>query len=248
MNMIVNILIKRVLVFDLLIMTLTVFAQENNRLSPIEENQGWTLLFNGKDFNGWRQCNGTEMPVNWEIEDEAMKVFLGSGKSPGEGSGGDILFFNKKYKDFELSVDWKASKSANSGIFYYVREIPGSGIYDAAPEIQVLDNQDAIDNKISTHLAGSLYDMIPADPETINPAGQWNTCSIKVNEGNVQVSMNGTQVLSYSHWTTEWDALVQNSNFKDFKGFKDGISREGYIGLQDHGYPVWFKNIKIREL
>ena len=77
-------LIKRVLFFDLLIITLTAFAQENNSLSPIEENQRWTLLFNGKDFNGWRQFNGTEMPVNWKIEDEAMKVFLGLGKVPGE--------------------------------------------------------------------------------------------------------------------------------------------------------------------
>ena len=93
MNIMMNMLIKRVLVFDLLFITLTAFAQENNRLSPIEENQGWTLLFNGKDFNGWRQFNGTEMPINWKIEDEAMKVFLASGKAPGEGAGGDILFF-----------------------------------------------------------------------------------------------------------------------------------------------------------
>ncbi len=239
---------KKLVTLGLLIMTLSTCGQRNNTLSVTEEKQGWILLFNGKDFKGWRQCNGTEMPANWEIEDESMKVFLGSGKAPGEGAGGDILFFKKKYKDFELMIDWKASKSANSGIFYYVRETPGNAIYHAAPEIQVLDNKDAHDNKVSSHLAGSLYDMLPADPETVNPVGQWNTCSIKVNQGNVQVSMNGIQVLSYSHWTPEWDALVQNSKFKDFKGFVEGVSREGYIGLQDHGYPVWFRNIKIREL
>ena len=243
-----NVLMKRVLTLGLLTLTLNTFAQQRNALSFTEEKQGWTLLFNGKDFKGWRQCNGTEMPSNWEIEDDAMKVLLGSGKRPGEGADGDIVFFEKKYKNFELMIDWKASKSANSGIFYYVREIPGNAIYYAAPEIQVLDNQEAFDNKISSHLAGSLYDMLPADPKAVNPAGQWNTCSIKVNEGDVLVSMNGIQVLSYSHWTPEWDALVQNSKFKDFKGFVEGISREGYIGLQDHGYPVWFRNIKIHEL
>lgn len=46
----------------------------------------------------------------------------------------------------------------------------------------------------------------------------------------------------------EWDDLVANSKFKNFPGFTEGISKEGYIGLQDHGYPIWFRNIKIREL
>lgn len=226
----------------------SISAQKANKLSKAEKKAGWTLLFNGKNFDGWRQCNGTEMPANWVLEDKAMKVLLGAGKKPGQGSRGDILFSDKQFKNFELSIDWKASKSANSGIFYYVRETAGKPIYYAAPEIQVLDNEQASDNKIDSHLAGSLYDMIPANPKTVNPAGEWNTCVIKVKDGKVQVSMNGTEVVSYSHWTPEWDELVQNSKFKKFKGFTEGISKEGYIGLQDHGYPVWFRNIKIREL
>ncbi len=224
------------------------FGKKENKLTKKEKNEGWFLLFNGKDFDGWRQCNGTEMPANWILEDDAMKVLLGEGKKPGQGSGGDILFDKQQFKNFELSVDWKASKAANSGIFYYVRETPGKPIYYAAPEIQVLDNKDASDNKIDSHLAGSLYDMLPADPRTVHPAGKWNTCLIKVKDGKASITMNGTEVVSYTHWTEEWDQLVENSKFKRFDGFKEGISREGYIGLQDHGYPVWFRNIKIREL
>ncbi len=223
-------------------------AENVNKLSKKEKKEGWTLLFDGKSFDGWRKCNGTEMPPNWVIEDDAMKVLLGEGKNPGQGSGGDILYGENKYKNFELSIDWKASKAANSGIFYYIREVPGKPIYFAAPEIQVLDNKDATDNKIDSHLAGSLYDMIAADPKTVHPAGKWNTCVIKVVDGKVTVSMNGTEVVSYTHWTDEWDELVQNSKFKKFPGFTEGIAKEGYIGLQDHGYPVWFRNIKIREL
>ena len=122
------------------------FSQKVNTLSKQEKKEGWTLLFNGKDFDGWRQCNGTAMPANWVIEDNAMKVVIGEGKKPGQGANGDILFGEKKFKDFDLSIDWKASKMANSGIFYYVREVPGKPIYYAAPEIQVLDNADATDN------------------------------------------------------------------------------------------------------
>ena len=61
------------------------FAQKVNQLTKKEKKQGWVLLFNGEDFDGWRRCNGDEMPVNWEIEDDAMKVLLGARKKPGQG-------------------------------------------------------------------------------------------------------------------------------------------------------------------
>lgn len=232
----------------LLATSLSAYAQKVNKLSKKEKKEGWELLFNGKNFDGWRQYNNDKMPANWTIEDNAMKVFPAEGKEPGRGAGGDILFGNKKFKNFELSIDWKASKMANSGIFYYVREVQGKPIFNAAPEIQILDNENATDNKIKSHLAGSLYDMIPADPSTVKPAGEWNTCVIKVNNGRASISMNGKEVVTYTHWTPEWDELVENSKFKKFEGFTEGISRDGYIGLQDHGYTVWFRNVKIKVL
>ena len=236
-----------VLMFVAVLITGTVFSQVNT-LSKKEKKDGWVLLFNGTDFSGWRQCNGTAMPANWVIEEDAMKVLIGEGKQPGQGTNGDVVFGDKKFKNFELTIDWKASKMANSGIFYNVREVPGKPIYYAAPEIQVLDNVDATDNKIDSHLAGSLYDIIAADPKTVNTAGEWNTCVIKVKDGKAVISMNGKEVVKYTHWTPEWDTMVQNSKFKSFPGWTEGISKDGYIGLQDHGYPVWFRNIKIREL
>jgi len=224
------------------------FAQKPNTLTAKEKKDGWVLMFNGKDFSGWRQCNGTEMPGNWIIEDDAMKIFTAPDKKPGQGSNGDILYAAKKFKNFELSIDWKTSKMGNSGIFYNVREVPGKPIYYAAPEVQILDNVDATDNQLPSHLAGSLYDMLPADPKTVHPAGEWNTIVISVKDGKVTHVQNGVKVVEYTLWTPEWDAMVANSKFKTFPGFTEGISKEGYIGLQDHGYTIWFRNIKIREL
>jgi hypothetical protein len=223
------------------------FGQKVNELTAKEKKDGWILLFNGKDFKGWRQCNGTTMPKNWIIEEDAMKVLTGEGKNPGQGASGDILFGEKKFKNFELSIDWKASKMGNSGIFFNVREVPGQSIYYAAPEIQILDNVDATDNKIPSHLAGSLYDMIAADPKTVKLAGEWNNIVISVKNGKVTHTQNGVKVVEYELWTPAWDALIANSKFKTFPGFTEGIAKEGYIGLQDHGYPIWFRNIKIRE-
>lgn len=224
------------------------FSQKFNQLNKKEKKEGWTLLFNGKNFDGWRQCNGTAMPTNWVVEDNAMKIFTAPDKKPGQGSNGDVVYATKKYKNFELSVDWKAGKMANSGIFYDVREVPGKPIYYAAPEVQILDNVDATDNKQANHLAGSLYDMLPCDPKTVHPTGQWNTIVIKVKDGVVTHTMNGVEVVKYTLWTPEWDAMVAKSKFKTFPGFTEGIAKEGFIGLQDHGYTVWFRNIKIREL
>jgi hypothetical protein len=224
------------------------FGQDVNKLTEKEKKDGWVLLFNGKDFKGWRQCNGTAMPMNWKINDQSMEVFTAEGKQPGSGSNGDIVFGEKKFKNFEFTIDWKASKMANSGIFFNVREVPGQPIYYAAPEIQVLDNVDATDNKMTSHLAGSLYDMIAADPKTVHPAGEWNTIVIRVQNGKVTHIQNGVKVVEYELWTPAWDAMVAKSKFKTFPGFTEGIAKEGYIGLQDHGYPVWFKNIKIREI
>jgi len=242
-----NILLTISLAVALLI-ALPGVSQTVNKLTKKEKKAGWVLLFNGQNFDGWRQCNGTAMPANWVIEDNAMKVVIGEGKKPGQGANGDILFASKKYKNFELSIDWKASKMANSGIFYNVREVPGQPIYYASPEVQVLDNVDATDNKIDSHLAGSLYDILPADPKTVHPTGEWNTIVISLKDGKVTHTQNGVKVVSYTLWTPEWDAMVAKSKFKSFKGFQEGISKEGFIGLQDHGYPVWFRNLKIREL
>lgn len=232
----------------LILISATSSGQKVNELTAKEKSEKWVLLFNGKDFKGWRQCNGTEMPKNWVIEENAMKVFTGEGKTPGSGANGDIVFGDKKFKNFEFSIDWKASKAANSGIFFNVREVPGQPVYYAAPEIQVLDNVDATDNKLPSHLAGSLYDMIAADPKTVHPAGEWNTIVIRVQNGKVTHVQNGVKVVEYTLWTPEWDAAVAKSKFKTFPGWTEGIAKEGFIGLQDHGYPVWFRNIKIREL
>lgn len=226
--------------------TVNALAQKDNTLTNQEKKAGWVLLFDGKGTTGWRKCNSTEMASNWIIDQNAMKVCRG--EKAGRGQGGDILFGKEKFRNFELSIDWKIEKEGNSGIFYNIVEYPNKPIYYAAPEIQVLDNWNAGDNKLANHLAGSLYDMIPALPQNAKPAGEWNTIVVRVKDGKVTHTQNGVKVVEYELWTPEWKALVANSKFKDWEGFKDGPAKEGYIGLQDHGYDCWFKNIKIRTL
>lgn len=238
---------RKILSLTLLaIITSFCVSAQHNKLTSKEVKDGWKLLFDGKSFEGWRKCNATEMAANWEIEDQSMKVK--QGRRAGSGSGGDILYATEKYANFELSIDWKIAKEGNSGIFYYIREVPGQPIYIAAPEIQVLDNWNASDNKLANHLAGSLYDLLPALPQNAKPAGEWNTIVIRVKDGKATHTQNGVKVCEYTLWTPEWYDMVSKSKFKDWDGFKNGPDKEGYIGLQDHGYDCWFRNIKIRKL
>jgi len=233
------------LTFFVIIASFCVSAQ-HNKLTNKEIKDGWKLLFDGKNFTGWRKCNSTEMAANWEISEESMKVKHGERR--GSGQGGDILYAAEKFDNFELSIDWKIEKEGNSGIFYYIVEVPGKSMPTSAPEVQVLDNWYASDNKLANHLAGSLYDLLPALPSNAKPHGEWNTIVVRVKDGHVTHTQNGVKVCEYTLWTPEWYAMVANSKFKDWEWFNKGPAKEGYIGLQDHGYDCWFRNIKIRKL
>lgn len=227
----------------------TSMAQDSapNTLSPQEVKDGVILLFDGKSTDQWRSYGKTEFPKGWVINDNAIQCY-GSGKGEA-GQGGDIIT-KEKFKNFELTLEWKISEGGNSGIFYLAQEITGEPIWKSAPEMQILDNAkhpDAKMGKDGNRQAGSLYDLIPASPQNAKPAGEWNTVKIMVYKGTVVHYQNGEQVLEYHLWTEDWNKMCTNSKFKSYKWFVD-TAQEGHIGLQDHGDDVWFRNIKIKKL
>ena len=223
---------------------------EPNTLTEKEKKDGWVLLFNGKDFTGWRGYMRNNMPSAWVIEDGAIKISGSGAGEAGAKDGGDIIF-GKKFKNFELTFEWKVSKGGNSGIFYLGREVEGEPIYSSAPEYQVLDNDNHPDAKLgkdNNRKSASLYDLIPAVPQNAKPHSEWNSGSIMVYKGTVIHGQNGVNVVEYHLWTDEWKKMVADSKFRNWENFINagGDEREGYIGLQDHGDDIWFRNIKIR--
>ncbi|RLD80062.1 MAG: DUF1080 domain-containing protein [Bacteroidetes bacterium] len=219
-----------------------------NTLSQAELEDGWILMFNGLTPDMWRSHNGENFPKNgWEVVDGTLHV-IGSGR--GEAGGGGDVLYNKKFSNFELSLEWKVSEGGNSGIFYLAQEIPGDPVWKSAPEMQILDNAKHPDAKLGVdgnRAAGALYDLIPGKFEAVKPAEEWNQARLMVYKGTVVHTMNGENVLEYHLWTDDWKAMVGNSKFKDYEHFMNPAP-EGYIVLQDHGDDVWFRNIKIREL
>jgi hypothetical protein len=224
------------------------------------DKEGYYIIFDGKTLNGWRGYNKDRVPSKWTV-DEVEKAIKFSGSGGGEaqdGDGGDIIF-GHKFKNFELSIDWKVAKGANSGIFYLAQEIEKQPIYVSAPESQVLDNDNHPDAKLGkdgNRQSSSLYDMIPAKPQNAKPFEQWNTTKIMVYKGTVVHSQNGENVLEYHLWTPQWTEMLQSCKFSqknwplayEMLNNCGGANREGYIGLQDHGDDVWFRNIKVKIL
>lgn len=215
------------------------------------EAEVWTFLFDGTTNQGWRNYNMPTFPAQgWEIVDGTLHC-IGSGRGEAGGGGGDILY-DKKFSNFHLKLEWKISEGGNSGIFYLAQESPELDfIWKTAPEMQVLDNErhpDAEAGIDGNRKAGSLYDLVPAVPQNAKPAGEWNTAEIKVYKGSVWHMQNGETVLEYHLWTPEWNTLVAGSKFPALNPNWANVAAEGYIGLQDHGDDVWFRNIQIREL
>lgn len=222
----------------------------DNTLTAADKEEGWTLLFNGETPEGWRGVNKDTFPKGWQVVDGTL-MCKGSGEGEaGADEGGDILY-DKKFKNFQLKLDWKISEGGNSGIFYLGEEVEDWPIYKTAPEMQILDNErhpDAILGKDGNRKAGSLYDLIPAKPQNTKPAGEWNSVEIICYQGTVVHKQNGEVVVEYHLWTDDWNKLVADSKFPGLNENWADVPKEGYIALQDHGNDVWFKNIKIKEL
>lgn len=221
-----------------------------NTLTEQEKAEGWQLLFDGTSLANFKGYCKDSTPGNWRVLDGAIQC-QGSGRGEA-GDGGDIITV-RKFKNFEISLEWKISEGGNSGIFYLAQEKCGDSgqpIWKSAPEMQILDNQKHPDAKLGVNgnrCAGSLYDLIPGDTAAVKPVGEWNQVKIMVYKGTVVHTMNGKNVLEYHLWTEDWTKMVKDSKFKDFADFVNP-AEEGNIGLQDHGDDVWFRNIKIREL
>ncbi|WP_282056578.1 3-keto-disaccharide hydrolase [Maribacter luteus] len=227
----------------------TVEEAPMNGLTEAQKAEGWVMLFDGKTSEGWRGYKKDHFPEGWEIVDGTLHM-IGSGRGEaGSKDGGDIIF-DKKFQNFTLSLEWKISEGGNSGIFYLGEE-ELDYIWKTAPEMQVLDNErhpDAKLGKDGNRMAGSLYDLIPAKPQNAKPAGEWNTVELTVFKGTVIHNQNGENVVEYHLWTPEWKEMVAGSKFPALNPDWAEVPSKGYIGLQDHGDDVWFRNIKIKEL
>jgi hypothetical protein len=221
-----------------------------NTISPQEKAQGFNLLFNGNNLEGWRSAGQTTPPEKgWQVDNGILHILPQAANQ--NSKFGDMVSINQ-FKAFELNFDFKLTEGANSGIKYFVTE-SGTSKAGLGLEYQILDDERHPDAKLGTEgnrTLSSLYDLIPADKLDARfqkKIGEWNHGKIVVYPNNlVQHWLNGFKVVEYKRGSNIYKVLVAHSKFVKSKNF--GLAEKGPILLQDHGDAVFYKNIKIREL
>jgi hypothetical protein len=206
-----------------------------NHLSKSESAAGWQLLFDGESLEHWRGFKQDAAPSGWVIDDAAIHR---------AGEGGDLVS-RETYDDFELRIDWRVGIGANSGIFFNVTE-DKNYVWETGPEFQILDDAGHPDGGSALTSAGANYALHAAAVKAANTTGGWNRTRLVVQGNRVQHFLNDRLVVDYELLSPEWERLVAASKFASMPDY--GRRPAGHIALQDHGDPVWFRNIAIRRL
>ena len=200
----------------------------------------WRVLFDGSSLDAWRGYKREDVPPTWKVEDGTL-AFIPEGP---ESDRADLIT-RDQFSDFELEYEWKISPAGNSGVMWRVSEelqYP----WQTGPEQQVLDDERHPDNKIPSHLAGALYDLVAPPSGIVKPVGEFNQARVVARGSRVQTFLNGHQTADVDFASPEGKQLLASSKFRTMPRFAQNA--RGHIVLQTHGDRVWYRNIRVREL
>lgn len=209
-----------------------------NWLTDDERAQGFELLFDGRDTDGWRGHRAEGFPASgWTVADGALVHAAG-------GGGGDLVT-TRTFGDFELRFQWAVAPRANSGVIYRVADLDAD-TWASGPEYQVLDDVGVVVAPDSDQSAGALYGLAaPSNHKVLRPAGVWNDGRIVVRGWHIEHWLNGVGVVDVDLDTPELRARIAASKFGSLPF---ATAREGRIALQDHGDEVRYRSLRIRTL
>lgn len=198
-----------------------------------QAQDGFVPLFNGKDLDGWevREARAGDKD-KWTVKDNLLLA----------KPGGGWIGTKKMYGDFVLKLEWKIFDGGNSGVFLRVPDVKSkeSPSY-LGMEIQILDNE-AKDKKGEYiykgklkpyQFCGGLYHFQGPTKDMFKGTNQWNAYEITCKGPIIQIVFNGEKVIDAD--ATKNDVL-------------DKRPRKGFIGLQNHGTGVEFRNVIIKSL
>lgn len=206
-----------------------------NALSPTEVKDGWLLLFDGTSTAGW--MTSARKPSATGVAQAALQPHK---------SGHYMLVHTQQWADFLLKLDFKISPGCNSGVFVRTASLeprPGKDVGYNGLEIAIDDTKGA-----GLHDTGAVYDLVKPLKNAMKPAGEWNQMEIACIGRRIEVVLNGEPVTRCDlELFTAPNKRPDGTAHKFDVAWKDH-PLSGYIGLQDHGSPCWFKNIKLRPL
>lgn len=201
-------------------------AAEANALLAKRNDEGFTSVFNGKDFDGW------DGPIeNYEVVDGTIVC------KPGKGG---VIFTKPEYSDFVARLEFKLPPGGNNGLAI---RYPGTGdaAYVGMCELQVLDTEHEKYAKLDPRQAhGSAYGMVPAYRGYLRANSDWNFQEVTVKGSTIKVELNGTQILDAD--------LSKVTEFMANRPHPGKDLTKGHFGFAGHNDPVQFRNIRIKPL
>ena len=239
--------------------------EEASNEAEVKTESEWIYLFDGTSTEGWRAYNGDVLPPGWIAKNGELTFDTELGLEQDYQGGKDIIYGAEEFGNFELYLEWKLPEGGNSGIFYHLKE-GYKGPPEVSPEYQLIDDVNYANihdlTAYNTSLGytekpeelktlqrtGSDYAMHPADTvgKIINAIGEWNSSKIVFTPEKVEHWLNGKKLLSFVPWSENWYERKNSDKWKNSVDY--GKFKTGYIGLQDHSSPIWFRNIKIKKL
>ena len=219
----------RKILFITPLMLLTLFALAQNSLSNMEKMEGFELLFNGKNLDGW-----IGNKTDYVVEDAVIVIH------PDKGGSGN-LFTEQEYADFIFRFEFQLTPGANNGLGIRAPK-EGDAAYKGI-ELQIIDNTaDKYKDLEEYQYHGSVYGVIPAKRGFLKPVGEWNEQEVVVTGDTIKVILNGEIIVDGNIKVARKGGTLDG---KKHPGLKN---KKGYIGFLGHGDVVRFRSIKIKEL
>ena len=188
----------------------------------LQAEEEFVRMFNGKDLSGWNTTG------NWVVEDENTITLKPRPGEHGWTRYKDYITTDRQYGNFVLDLEFKFNKRGNSGVFMRIGDLKDH--VKSGFEVQVLDTHGK--KNVGNHDCGGVIGTVGPSKNMVKPAGEWNRYTITLVDYHLKVVLNGEQII---------DLDMTKSAIKDRPA-------KGYISFQDEGKPIWYRNVRIKEL
>jgi hypothetical protein len=226
-----------------------------------------TVLFDGSSLDAWQGYQSAEIPDGWEIVDGTMHGSGGGGDimTKDQYADFDLQLQWKISKGGNSGIIYRVRQGDQASYFsgpeyQILDDVSAADKDDTDKDDTDKDDTDKVDtdkvdtDKVDTdkvdadkvderHVAGALYGLYAGSQEAAKPAGEWNSARIRIQDNHIAHWLNGKRIVECQLGDEDWNQRVADSKFSAWKQF--GKSAKGHIVLQDHGNPVWYRNISI---
>lgn len=209
----------------------TLISYGQNNLTNMEKMEGFELLFNGENLDGW-----VGNKIDYGVEDGIIVIY------PDKGGSGN-LYTEKEFANFNFRFEFQLTPGANNGLGIRA-PLDGNAAYKGM-ELQIIDDtggkyKGELLKEYQYH--GSVYGVIPAKPGFLKPAGEWNIQEVIADGDNIKVILNGEVIVDGNLKEARKGGTIDGEKHPGLK------NKKGHIGFLGHGDVVRFRSIRIKEL